>query len=262
DPDGADGDDADPDGAGVRIACATPGTVHERVGLVQPRMRVDRRAALADAARSRGHRSPKRAALAAARERLAEATASTVDPAAARRAVAEAGDDEARLREDVATLRGRIETLREAGESDDDALAELRRTARRLSEAETERIAAEQRLASAERAARDARDTQERRLRLEDRVANLERQVRADLAESVEAEFDAALRSVPAATGRRDDTAARGTVEDSDDSEDPIATALAVARVAAVNAPVVLAVDRFAAASAAADWLDAPAILV
>lgn len=240
----------------VRVACAPPATVHERVGLVQPRMRIDSRAALADAARSRGHQSPKQAALTAARGRLTEATASTIDPAAARRAVAEAGSDEARLREEVATLRGRVETLREAGEAAEDALAELQRTARQLSEAETERIAAEQRLASAERAARDARSARERRLRLEDRVANLERQVRADLAGSVEAAFEAALRAVPAANGPRDDAT------DSGDRDGPVATALAVARVAAVEAPVVLAVDRFADATAAADWLDAPAILV
>jgi hypothetical protein len=41
---------------------------------------------------------------------------------------------------------------------------------------------------------------------------------------------------------------------------DPVARALAVARVAALSAPVVLACDRFGSADAAADWLDAPVI--
>lgn len=236
--------------AGVRVACPPPGPIHEHVGVVHSGIRIDRRAALAAAARSRGRAVPQQSELTAARERLAETNVASVDLTAARRAVAEAGGDEARLRETAAELRGRIRTLREAGEATDDAVDSLTRTARRLSEAETERIAAEQRLSRAEQAARDARDARERRLRLEDRVGNLERRVRAALAASVGDEFDAAVRAVP------------GDGSPAERGRDPVAIALAVARVADLDAPIVLDVDRFPSADAAADWLDAPVILV
>lgn len=235
----------------IRVVCQTPGPAHEHVGFVHPGVQVDRRAALAAAARSRGRTVPKQAAVAATRERLGELSVPSIDLTEARRAVADAGGDEARLRESVAELRGRIQTLRDAGKPTDSAVADLTQTARQLSEAETERIAAEQRLDRAARAAREARDARERRLRLEDRVGNLERRVRAALAASVDEEFEAAIRAVPG----------EGVPTDRDEL-DPVTVALAVGRVADLYAPVVLGVDRFASADAAADLLDAPVIRV
>lgn len=256
----------------VRVACEPPGTVHEYVGLVSRDRSLNLRGALAAAARSRGRTAPQRAVLERARERLDELSVPTVDLAAARRAAAEAGEDEARLREEVASLRGRVQTLEET-DAGSQKLAEARtaltETAAELSAAETERIAAEQRLARAERVARDARDARERRLRLQDRVANLERRAREALAGEMYPRFAQAVRAVPraerdGAEPESDDPRSDGGVDPGDRPEeyagDSVAASLAVARIATVKAPIVLTERRFPDAETASAWLDAPAI--
>lgn len=277
----------------VRVACEPPGGVHERVGLISRDRSVNLRGALAAAARSRGRTAPQRAALDQARERLDDLEVPTVDLAEARRAVAEAGADEARLREKVASLRGRVQTLEGIERGDEklaEAQAELTETAAELSAAETERIAAEQRLDRAERVARDARDDRERRFRLQDRVANLERRARAALARELYPEFASAVRAAPAAEradgGRecervdgeseaeRTDGGPEGErvdggseVERSDPGDRPadyaggsVTASLAIARIAAVQAPIVLTDRRFSDAETASAWLSAPVI--
>jgi hypothetical protein len=232
-----------------RVDCPTPRRVHEYVGVVDGDTAVPLRAALAAAARSRGERAPRDRRLAEVERRRAalDVDDPEADLAAARERVAEAGADEAELREEVARLRG------VAGERDDPGVRErLREAARRLSEAETERIAAEEALERARVAARAARDARERRLELADRADNLRRAARDHLAEAVYSSFAAACRVVPGEAAPGD---APGEY-----SGDGVTAALAVARVAAIDAPVVLACRRFVDAEAARDTIEAPVI--
>jgi hypothetical protein len=252
--DGDAGGESDGGDDVVTVACPEPGPVHDHVGHVRPDLALDLRAALAAAARSRGHEAPEREALAAARAALDDCEVPPVDLREARRRVAAAGEAERELRERVASLRGRVQALRETGHDADEAAVELEAAVRRLSEVETDRVAAEQRLDRAREAAREARDVRARRLELEDRVANLERAARASLAAAVYDEFAAAVGVVPG-TGDAGDSP--GAFQG-----DPVTAALAVVRVAAVEAPVVLAVSRVDDAGRAADRLDAPVVVV
>lgn len=239
----------------IRVDCEQPGPVHEHVGRLPPAT-FDRRRALAAAARALGQTSPARSALDEARADLAELSPPSVDVDAARRRVAETGSTEERLRERVAELRGRLQARRATGADTTAVEAQLDEAVHRLSEAETERIAAEQALDRVETAARRARDRRERRLELEDRVANLEREVRHDLATSVWDRFRSALRAVPgtAAVG-----ATPGTYEG-----DRTTAALAVGRLAPLEAPVVVesGFDRVDDAATAASILQAPVIYI
>lgn len=242
----------------LRVDCAAPTAIHDHVGKITPAIDVDVQTALAATARSWGETAPQRECLQEVREELARIEVPDGDTRAARREVASAGADEQRLRESVAELRGRVQTLRETVPDSQqlaDAEAELADTARKLSEAETERLAAEQRLARAERTARRARDARERRLRLQDRAANLEREARETLADRAASAFTDALETVPGST-------ARGAANATATEPDAITTALAIAKIADVKAPIVLASDRFDAAAAAAAWVDAPVIRV
>ncbi|WP_224270374.1 hypothetical protein [Haloprofundus salinisoli] len=206
------------------------------------------------AARSRGQATPEDDERASVEAALAELDVPTVETTAARRRVARVGADEERLRERVAELRGRLQARREAGASVDSVRQTLSETAGRLAEVETERIAAEQALERAEREAAAARDARERRLRLEDRAANLARAARRRLAESVYNEFASALRSLP---GEAEPGSTPGEFRG-----DPVSARLAAVRVADLDAPVVLCVDRFDDADAAADALDAPVVRI
>lgn len=237
----------------VRVDCPSPGAVHERVGVIRPEMTVGLTGALAAAARTRGHSAPEERTLRAARERLADLSRPDVDLTAVRRRAATAGESERRLEERVATLRGRVQTLREQDRpAATDAEAALADAVRELTDVETARHAARQRLRQAESAAREARDARERRMRAEDRVGNLERSVRRSLAASVHGAFAAAVERLPG----------EGTAgEDPESYEgDDVTAALAVVRVARVAAPVVLDVRRFGSAGEAATRLRAPVI--
>ena len=204
------------------------------------------------AARSRGHRAPAERALATAQRDLRELTVEDVDTAATRKRLAEAGSEVERLREEVAAARGRLRSRQELDADTDDAEAALADATRRLSEAETERVAAEQAHDAAQRRAREARAARERRLRLQDRVANRRREVRRDLATAVREPFAAAVDALPgSATLSLDPLGVEG---------DAVTAALAAARVADLRAPVVDATDRFGSASAAAAALGAPVI--
>jgi len=218
-------------------------SLYDHVAVVAPGLSLDRRAALAAAARSRGATASVDAELRAARERLAAVGEPVPSPATPRRRLAEAEAGIERQRERVATLRGR---LAEAG--DESLETEYRRAVRELSELETERTAAEERLERARERAREARDARERRLRLQDRVDNLERTARAELIEAVRPAADGAAASVPGGTAASFDDAGGVTA------------ALALVRVGVVRAPVVLACRRFADAASAEAWLESPVI--
>ncbi|MFC6837238.1 DUF7856 family protein [Halomarina ordinaria] len=240
---------------GSFVECPPPGPLHDHVGVVRPGTTLRVRTALAAAARSRGLDAPqdaerdRLARRAAAVEREAVAPDRT-DATEVRRRLATASERVERLRERVATRRGEVRALREAG---DEAAAraaadDLTDVARRLSERETEREAAREEWRALRERRRERYDACEERRRLADRVANLDRAARRHLVERVEGEYRAAVEALPGA-----------------DPEDPFAVdgptaALAVLRVGEARAPVVLACDRFASVEAAVAWLDAPAL--
>lgn len=246
------------EGPSVAVDCPSPGPVHGYVSPVHEGMGLRVRTALAAAARSRGLETPHDGELAAARERLAELAVEAATSAAERREAAEAAADTDRLRERVATARGRLQAAREAGGDVAAASDELKAAVRELSEAETRAAAAAERLETARERERAARDRLEHRRRLQDRAANLERDARAELVARVREEYARAVRDLKL-------DATEG-VDDPFEVPSPVA-ALGVVRVATVDAPVVLdaggAVGRaFADAGAAAAWLDAPVIYV
>lgn len=223
--------------------------LYDHVAVVAPGLHLDRRAALAAAARSRGVTTSVDDALEAARERLAGLDRSVPSRAEARRTVAEAESDLQAQRERVASLRGRLEAV---DDRDDSTAQEVRTTyetaVRTLSELETEYQAARESLTAARARARSARDVRERRLRLQDRVGNLEREARAELVAAVRADVDEAVADAPGSQ-------ARGYAEAA-----PVTAALGLLRVGAVRPPVVLACRRFADVGTAEGWLETPVI--
>lgn len=232
------------------------GPAHEYVGVIDGTDDPPLRAALAAAARSLGRTAPQDDAIAECEARLEEIEPPAVDVASARRRVAEAGDRESRLQERVAQLRGRVQTLRELDREGalEAAESELAAATAELTEVRTDRIAAEQALDRATTRAREARDVRERRLRLEDRLGNLRRRTREHLASDVYGAFATALETVP---GEASPGEVPGEYEG-----DGTTAALAVARVADLRAPVVVACGRFADAADAAVTLEAPVIRV
>ena len=240
---------------GTWVTAPDPGPVHDCVSPVETGLSLSVRAALADAARTRGAAAPQDETLAGVRTELVALDPPAVGCAEARRRVAEAGDREAALAERVSELRGRLKAHEEAGNGTeaDDARSERKEAVEHLAEVRTERIAAEQALSQARERAREARDARARRLRLEDRAKNLRRDARDHLAASVRDAFAAAVDAVPG-SGEVD--------EEGRFAGDPVTAALAVVRVADLDAPVVLACDRFESPAAAADRLAAPVLRV
>lgn len=238
----------------VLADCPDPGPLHEHVGYVRDGMTIDVRGALAAAARSLGEEAPQREDLDAVRGELSALSVPDADLEDVRRRVAEAGAAEERLRERIATLRGRAAAFDEAddGAAADEAREALAAAIRDLTEAETERIAAEQLRDRLERDVREVRDRRERRLELQDRAANLERAAREHLAAAVYDRFRTAVASLPGDVTAGD---APGGFEG-----DPVTAALAAARIGAVDAPIVLATDRLGDAATAARRLDAPVV--
>jgi chromosome segregation ATPase len=149
-----------------------------------------------------------------------------------------------------------VAARREDGADDAAAEAEasLSEATRTLSEASTERVAATQRLATLEERARRARDAREERLRLEDRAGNLRRARRAALADAVASEFREARARIGSVLDARPATGPDAGLRD----------ALAVAAVAPLRAPVVVAPDVVTAlggSDAAFERLDVPLVI-
>jgi hypothetical protein len=259
------GPPVDVDGRTLAVLCRSPGPVHDRVGCITPTPSIRPRTALARAARSRGWTTPVDGRLAAARERLAaheagadaEAHGESHEARRHRRRLADASDEIQRLRERVATARGRVQAG-SAATADDDGAADagdespdpLAAAVRDLTEAETAAAATREAHREARAAARRDRDRLQARLRLVDEVENLERAARRHLVERGRPAYEASLAAVPGLS----------TVPADPFGAPPDAMALAVARVAALAAPVVVAADRFTSADAAARWLGSPVI--
>jgi hypothetical protein len=197
---------------------------------------------LAAAARSRGNESPVRDECRRLRDEIAAIEVDSPDLAAARRRVAAAADQEERLKERVATLRGDVRARRAVEAETDAALDDLETAAAELSDAQTERIAAEQALERARRRAAAARDERERRLELEDRLRNRRREGRRELATELYPEFRDALGAVP--DGEPANAGRKPSAYDGPE----IAASLAAVRIADLDAPVALGVE-------AAHWL-------
>lgn len=229
----------------VRVECPEPGPTHEHVGCVRPETRVRIQTALARAGRSRGRSTPVDEELAAVRAELEDLSVDGIDLAARRQELATAETDVEQLRERVAAARGRLQTRREADLDPEPARRAVDEAIQELAEAETTAAAARQQLADARDRARERRDRRDRWLRLEDRAANLRREARAHLVEGLREEYERAAGQL----------CADGPFA----ADGPIA-ALAIARVAAIEAPIVLACDRFETPAAASRWLDAPVI--
>jgi hypothetical protein len=239
---------------GIRVECPDPAPVHDHVGVIEDGMAFRPKVALAAAARSRGLTAPEDERRQAVETELSEFDVPEIDLADARRQVAAADEEVEALRERVATLQGRVQALRETDLDADDVEAELAEAVRELSEVETERVAAGQTLERAREQARTARDRQAERLALEDRAANLARAARRRLVTDLHGEFAAAVETVPGP----------GTAGDQpgEFAGQPATAALAVARLADLDAPVVLDAGRFESADAAARCLGAPVIVV
>lgn len=234
----------------LTVEAPPPGPVYEYVGTLVPDRTYATQAALAATARARGlcsQHATTLTELAAEIDRLAASSGETA--AEAKQTIATT--DVETLRERLDTLRGRIEEQRQTGSADPALVEEFRDLAATLSERKLETTAAEQAHRQAQAANAQRREQLERRLQLQDRYHNLERQARRELADRLETQFTRALAAVPG-----DSTAT--------DSKLPtdVTAALAVARLAPVRAPVVVACGRFETAVAARAALHAPVVLV
>ncbi len=234
----------------ITVAAPAPSPVHEHVGCIKPGMGVRRATALARAARTRGLSTPHDKEIAAVREELAGLDVASERTPADRRTAARARADRDQLREAVAAARGRLDAARAAGVGTEAAAAALEDAIRRLSEAETDAAAAHERLERARTARRARRDRRERQFRLEDRLANLERDARAHLAGAVQDAYREATSTVP------------GRSHETPPEVGPVTAALAIARVAECEAPLVLACDRFDSPDEACDFLEAPVLKI
>lgn len=239
----------DPDSA--IVACPQPGPVFEHVGHISPTTTISRRTAMAAAARSRGRSTSLDDEIRTTRAALAEIHVPAVDVPAALATVAEAGETVESLRDRVARLGGIVTASDDTGvEADGDAMTQaqssLRTAAAELADAETTLHAARQELARERERQRAANDARERRLELEDRLGNLRRAAREELAERDAERTRIALDAVP----------------DWPHATADARLALAIARNAAVRAPVVVESGPFRTPGQARACLAAPVVLV
>jgi hypothetical protein len=216
-------------------------SLYRHVRVIAPGMTLDRRAALAAAARSLDITTSVDEPICEIEAELRSLSEPVPPRADLRRRVAETAADLEAKRERVATLRGRLR------ETDDGSVeADYRAAIRALSEAETEHAAAEEALEAARDRARAARDARDRRLRLEDRLENLEREAREELIAAISPAVGAALSRLP----NRDPA--------SFDAADPVSAALSLVRVGRIETPITLACRRFSDRDSAERWLEAP----
>lgn len=217
------------------------------------------RCELAAAARSWGRESSLTPEMRSVAESIATIDVPDVDLETARARLAGATGEEERLRERVAAARGDVRARRDVDAPTDDALVELEDAAAALSDAQTERVAAEQALERQRELARAARDARDRRLRLQDRLANLRRRARRELAREAYPPFRDALAVIP-----RADVSDAGERPAAYDGPE-LAASLAAVRIAELSTPVVLsdrAIDVLSEAleEPPASVLDAPVV--
>jgi len=239
----------------VSIDCERPQPVHDHVGYIHTEMGIRTQTALARAGRSRELTTASDDEIAALDAEITELDAELAaqghhSAVEHRVEIAENRRERAELREAVEAARGRLQACREHSLDTEGAVEALEAAITELSERETATAAAAEQLDHARETNRTRRDLREKRLRLEDRRANLKRDARASLVDQLNEEFSAAVDAVPGSTAT-----------DPFDAP-PVVTALAVARIADLDAPVVLDCDRFDSPGAASDWLDTPILYV
>lgn len=217
---------------GDLLESPTPGAVHRHVGHLRCGMTVDIREGMIAAARTLGFTPPQATEIEELDARIADISSASPDLEAARKRVATAGESVDALRERVATLRGRIEATIDLGEDPGELREALEAATKSLSEAETERIAAEQALERAEANARRVRDARAKRLSLVDRRDNRRREAREWLIEAARPRFETALGSLPVPSL---EVAQVGEYRGR-----PVEAALGIARMARIRAPIVL----------------------
>ncbi|GAA0296621.1 hypothetical protein [Halarchaeum salinum] len=222
------------------VECPTPTAIHEYVGLLDGARDVGR-PALAAAARSRGYDDPEAEALGALRSAVAEPLPEIRGLRAARERIASVTEDVTVRRERVERLGGKLAALRDAGVTDDGVKNAHRAAIVALADAETERVAADETHQRLRREVRAVRDERERRLQLVDEIRRRERESERALALAIEPSYERAQRAVPAGPWR---------------------DVLALARVARVRAPLVIAGGPFERATRATACLGAPVVLV
>lgn len=237
--------------ADVSVVARTPHPVHRRVGHVGPELSLRTRTALAAAGRARGLSTRHDPAIERARTELAALDPDSVETAEQRRDAAASGGGVDRLRQRVAMLRGQVTVRREHGLETEGVEQRLRDAVRSLSEAETEATAAAETLERTRETTRAVRETLDEQLRLKDEVENARRSARSALVNRLRGAYAEAVAAVP--------NAASEPPDDPIDA-DAVTAGLAVARVARLNAPVVVACDRFEGATEASAWLGAPVI--
>lgn len=234
------------------VVCPPPGDVHDHVGVLRAGMAFDLRDAAVAAGRSLGLCPPQAEAIERLDRRIAAISPPDPDLRAARKRAAEASEAVEALRERVARISGRLSEARDAGRATTELESELSDATRELSEAETDAAAARQALVAAE--GRAAREQRTERLSLRDRRENRRREARSWLVERVEPALQRAVASLPV-----DVSAFDGVREYAGPAR---VAAMAVARVARLAAPVVLADSPFETAVRARAALDAPVVLV
>lgn len=228
------------------VTCPAPKPVFEHVDHVEPTTRVSRRTAVAAAARSRGQESSLDDEIRECNRELATFDVPAADVPAAVEAVADAAADVDSLRDRVARLGGVVAASDTDPEGVAAAQSSLRDAAAELAAAETTHHAARQELARVRDRQRAANDARERRLTIEDRLANLQRAARRELVERNVDRTRRALDAIPAWPGATDDAR----------------LALAVARNAAVRAPIVVEDGPFRTPGQARACLAAPVVLI
>ncbi|SIR57427.1 hypothetical protein SAMN05421858_2897 [Haladaptatus litoreus] len=253
-------EDGESDDESLAVDCPEPRPIHKHVGLIEPELSLTVRPAMASAARSNGLSAPQDEEIAILTKKLNSFDVRDVSLRSERRRVADASGSETELREQVAALRGRVQTLRETDMNAESAESRLREATQKLSEMETERIAAEQALEQAQKRLHSIRDERVEHLRLRDRKENLERTARKYLGQQIREEFVAGVSAVPKDENGNEqlsDPTLLGPLE-----SDSVTVALAIARIANLRAPIVLSCDRFETANSASDCLDTPVLQV
>lgn len=228
------------------ITCPTPRRLFEHVGRIEPTTTIPRRTAIAAAARSRGQASSFDEEIRNCRRELATIDVPSADVPAALETLADAGETVDSLRDRVARLGGVVAASDTDPERVEAAQSSLRDAAAELAAAETAHHAARQELARERDRQRAANDARERRLALEDRLENRGRAARRELADREATRIRRALDAVP----------------DWDGASDDARLALAIARTAAVRAPVVVESGPFRTPGQARACLAAPVVLV